>query len=1776
MVDGENAASAHVADRPSTMREARDSAEDLERRHRDAALARRHDGVLRELNETKTALRAEQTARETCARERDEARANAEEARRKERATREECERATRERDDARAAKRELLDASERKMRELDAVKTTMDGYIAALEAANAGKNKAEAESRKATAEASGALGRTKKLESEVKALEEHNAWLKKELEVKTSEILSSTKSTSAEALRLKQELELGRNKITTQERELATLKERFDSADAKILALEEELRDVRVEKARDEANFEKELAKSERIAEVSKEIVTEREGRIKELEATLRSAEAVIEAKKVEFDVALAEAKHAKARAEAELEAAKQHMSETTVVREPSHRSQTAEQLMLLSPAAASAALERDGMSTTELYSKYVEAEDALRTEREQKRVLEENLDAILKDLESQAPYLAERDAEYERALKSHEVLRAQLQDSESARMSIESELNAINSDRRQHERMLTGYRAQSADLARQVALLLNEVHELKGCPPVPMPVAQVEGGDAQAVITSRLVDFTDIQSLQAKNQEMLFVIRDLSDAQESRTSEAREEYERKLQELKDQTARQLEELSSKRTQQENIVQAIVRQRDMYKTLYTSAMGGGNGDDGELHELESKNSELVAIGAGSGVAMMETNNELVALNKELSHDLDKLKRESADRVKELQRQVDEHREAAATARGEANAANSSADFERKRYERLNEQYGASQRELHALSEKNSALTQQNAANEAKLRQQGASLDAAQERASNAQTIVTKLESENALLMIEQQRLSDVVSAAEEIKLKIESSRDSALALSSLREEEHKQSLARLTDEVNRLQQDYIRVRSELDIERERGRQQLAAHAAASSEFAQRSKSVDESSAQLKEQMGEAMKRADIAEAKLEMIEATLMKTEEKLRLATRTSGLSEPTTLNASSTGPITAQREHELLQAALKAGEVADEAKAALESEKTHTAQFKALAQQSDAALKEMTKAFDAHKAQSAKELSALKSECAQLKKEAADAASSVESKLALAVKDLESKAAQYAKVESEMKSVRAELERAQGETKAAQDRATQAVKDVESEHAKWREATEQYEKELAAHTADQAKLVAMEKSQAEVEKSLAAAKDSASKAERELSAARIKELAEKKQLDDAKRAAEAKISELTEQNTLLHKMIEKSKIEATDEQSSDEGEVLRYLRQERDAALLQVSTLTVERNKWQRDAEVALQEAESAKARVKASEANAMGEEKHKSLMQKVDQLNAIEQANAALRAEIEVAKADIAVAKQRESELISKSEIIVKELAQAKAAVAGHDTELETVRKEASRWEQRASQLVTKYGDVDVEEQGRVKTQLEEELAKAKEELANETIRADKAKSQLTISMKHIRVYNPEKVPLPEWQKSQKEQMDRLAELEAAAEAAKSEKKGESDIASQLASAKAELEAANTKVKSATETAANAEKALREMKAEVEKLQEAAKRMGEEAATETPAKTKPEEEAKEETIDGGDGDTAAAAPVTPSSDRFKIMAQKMQAEAMEAAKKLRETEEMLAAKDAELSTALKEKSEAVEKCATLQKELDGAREKLKLAEQLRAALEKKLSAAPAPSKPPLAELASKAKDFIPSARPSAAPAAPVAPVPFAPKVVTADDKEVDAKAAAKVEEKKRLEQKMEEMRQELERKKAAAAAAGTKRKADDVDDAAEGDTSAKAQKIDADAGPNDKAVEDDAKAAAEEDAEDEVEDDEADDDDAEEGELEGELEEDVDEFVDQLLVDDPAPAKPQAKRDTPGRAARGRPANNRQRKRTAGRGSGRGRGRGKKNA
>ena len=85
----------------------------------------------------------------------------------------------------------------------------------------------------------------------------------------------------------------------------------------------------------------------------------------------------------------------------------------------------------------------------------------------------------------------------------------------------------------------------------------------------------------------------------------------------------------------------------------------------------------------------------------------------------------------------------------------------------------------------------------------------------------------------------------------------------------------------------------------------------------------------------------------------------------------------------------------------------------------------------------------------------------------------------------------------------------------------------------------------------------------------------------------------------------------------------------------------EVIRFLRQEKEAALCQLEVLSLERSRWQRQAESARQEADQTRAALTAAEsasggdakgnkqgAAADGESRYKALMAKVEHLNVVQ--------------------------------------------------------------------------------------------------------------------------------------------------------------------------------------------------------------------------------------------------------------------------------------------------------------------------------------------------------------------------------------------------------------------------------------------------------------------------------------------------------------------------------------------------------------------
>ena len=340
----------------------------------------------------------------------------------------------------------------------------------------------------------------------------------------------------------------------------------------------------------------------------------------------------------------------------------------------------------------------------------------------------------------------------------KSHHVYGVHLQINAAFNRRTEDEPCAA--DKRHHERTILGLEAQSSDLSRQVQLLLHEVTELKGGATTTRPRASDGGGamgvDAAAVITSRLVDFRDISELQEQNRSQLEVIRKLSADQEDMGSRLKAEYQSQVEKIQSEAQKALDELESRKGKTQTMVEAIMRQRDMYKSLYASSTSGPGGvadaDAAALSLAAAASASLAKSGpggmGGAGVggvgAMMQlgaggaggmamgggSQSQLTALNVELQPDLAKHKEESAANADLLRKQADEHRSAAAAAKAEAAAANAQAEFERSRYNSLAESAATARRDVEQLVEKNAALSRQLANHEAALREQSARLEA--------------------------------------------------------------------------------------------------------------------------------------------------------------------------------------------------------------------------------------------------------------------------------------------------------------------------------------------------------------------------------------------------------------------------------------------------------------------------------------------------------------------------------------------------------------------------------------------------------------------------------------------------------------------------------------------------------------------------------------------------------------------------------------------------------------------------------------------------------------------------------------------------------------------------------------------------------------------------------------------------------------------------------------------------------------------------------------
>ena len=170
---------------------------------------------------------------------------------------------------------------------------------------------------------------------------------------------------------------------------------------------------------------------------------------------------------------------------------------------------------------------------------------------------------------------------------------------------------------------------------------------------------------------MTAELVDFKP-EELQEQNKRQLSVIRALSLDQEEQGARLKEQYQAEVDKIKREAREALDDLESRKQKTQTMVEAIVRQRDMYKALYA---GGGAGDAVAVADADAAALSLAAAasaslgGGGGGGGGGDSAARLAAVNAELQTQLEKLKEESAANADVLRAQADDHRAAAVEAK---------------------------------------------------------------------------------------------------------------------------------------------------------------------------------------------------------------------------------------------------------------------------------------------------------------------------------------------------------------------------------------------------------------------------------------------------------------------------------------------------------------------------------------------------------------------------------------------------------------------------------------------------------------------------------------------------------------------------------------------------------------------------------------------------------------------------------------------------------------------------------------------------------------------------------------------------------------------------------------------------------------------------------------------------------------------------------------------------------------------------------------------------
>uniref|UniRef100_A0A8C0R1Z1 Nucleoprotein TPR n=1 Tax=Canis lupus dingo TaxID=286419 RepID=A0A8C0R1Z1_CANLU len=1269
----------------------------------------------------------------------------------------------TRTKEELEAEKRDLVRTNERLSQELEYLTEDFKRLNEKLKESNATKGDLQLKLDELQASDVSVKYREKRLEQEKELLHNQNTWLNTELKTKTDELLALGREKGNEILELKCNLENKKEEVSRMEEQMSGLKTSNENLQKHVEELLTKLKEAKEQQASMEEKFHNELNAHIKLSNLYKSAADDSEAKSNELTRAVDELHKLLkeagEANKAIQDHLL-EVEESKdqmekemlekiGKLEKELENANDLLSATK--RKGAILSE--EELAAMSPTAAAVAkIVKPGMKLTELYNAYVETQDQLLLEKLENKRINKYLDEIVKEVEAKAPILKRQREEYERAQKAVASLSVKLEQAMKEIQRLQEDTDKANKHSSVLERDNQRMEIQIKDLSQQIRVLLMELEEARGNHVIrDEEVSSADISSSSEVISQHLVSYRNIEELQQQNQRLLVALRELGETREREEQETTSSKIAELQLKLENALTELEQLRESRQHQMQLVDSIVRQRDMYRILLSQRgvaipLQPSSLEDISLASTPKRSSTSQTASTPAPVPVIESAEaiEAKAALKQLQEIFENYKKEKADNEKIQNEQLEKLQDQITDLRSQNTKISTQLDFASKRYEMLQDNVEGYRREITSLHERNQKLTATTQKQEQIINTMTQDLRGANEKLAVAEVRAENLKKEKEMLKLSEVRLS------QQRESLLAEQRGQNLLLTNLQtiqgilERSETETKQRLSSQIEKLEHEISHLKKKLENEVEQ-RHTLTRN--------------------LDVQLLDTKRQLD-TETNLHLNTKELLKNAQK-EIATLKQHLSNMEVQLASQSSQRTGKGQpsnkedvDDLLSQLRQAEEQVNDLKERLKTSTSNVEQYRAMVTSLEESLnkekqvtEEVRKNIEVRLKESAEFQTQLEKKLMEVEKEKQELQDDKR-------KAIESMEHQLSELKKTLNSVQNEVQEALQRASTALSNEQQARRDCQEQAKIAVEAQNKYERELMLHAADVEALQAAKEQVSKMASVRQHLEETTQKAESQLLECKASWEERERMLKDEVSKCMSRCEDLEKQNRLLHDQIEKlsDKVVASVKEGvqgplnvslSEEGksqeqilEILRFIRREKEIAETRFEVAQVESLRYRQRVELLERELQELQDSLNAErekvQVTAKTMAQHEELMKKTETMNVVMETNKMLREEKERLEQDL----QQMQAKVRKLELDILPLQEANAELSEKSGMLQAEKKlleeDVKRWKARNQHLVSQQKDPDTEEYRKLLSekevhtkriqQLTEEIGRLKAEIA----------------------------------------------------------------------------------------------------------------------------------------------------------------------------------------------------------------------------------------------------------------------------------------------------------------------------------------------------------------------------------------------------------------------------------------------------------------